>query len=257
MNLWHVSEDHFDPKQLHTGETIFTIGNGYFGTRGAFEEGYPKATPATLLWGVFDNIAVGKEELANAPDWLPLKLFVNGERFRLDEGRILAYSRSLDMQTGVLTRIVRWESPHGIRIKVTIERFASLADVHIGAIRYSVTAEDQPAGVEQGEIDIVLRAAFNLAVGNYDVMHFETVDQNHDDDILWFHTQTRHSGVQLAQTMTFTARNWDAQHRGSRLGCFTQHSALRQIASWRHDHYRKNCGHVHISRYCKSVASSP
>jgi trehalose/maltose hydrolase-like predicted phosphorylase len=214
VNLWHVSEDHFDPKQLQTGETIYTIGNGYFGTRGAFEEGYPKASPATLLWGVFDNIAVGREELANAPDWLPLKLFVNGERFRLDEGRILDYSRTLDMQTGVLTRIVRWESPEGIRLKVAIERFASLADQHVGAIRYSVTAEDQPEGSEQseqGELEVVLRAAFNLAVGNYDVMHWEAVEQRHDDDILWFHTQTRHSGVQLAQTMTFTARNWEAQ----------------------------------------------
>jgi trehalose/maltose hydrolase-like predicted phosphorylase len=214
VNLWQVHEDRFDPKQLHTGETIYTIGNGYFGTRGAFEEGYPKASPATLLWGVFDHIAVGKEELANAPDWLPIKLFVNGERFRLDKGHILDYARTLDMQTGVLSRVIRWESPNGIRIRVTIERFASMADQHVGAIRYSVTTEDQPPGSEQnehGELDIVLRAAFNLAVGNYDVMHFETVDQGHDDDILWFHTQTRHSNVQLAQSMTFTTQNWQAQ----------------------------------------------
>jgi len=40
------------------------------------------------LFGVFDRIDIGKEELANAPDWLPIKLFVNGERFRLDHGKI-------------------------------------------------------------------------------------------------------------------------------------------------------------------------
>src|SRR5205823_7046868 len=47
---------------------------------------------------------------------------------------------------------------------------------------------------------------FNTAVGNYDVMHWETVDQGQDDTLLWLHTETRHSAVQLAQTMTFTTQ---------------------------------------------------
>ncbi len=53
MNLWHIVEDVFDPKKQHTQETVYTIGNGYFGTRGTFEEGYIGAEPATLLFGVF------------------------------------------------------------------------------------------------------------------------------------------------------------------------------------------------------------
>src|SRR5258705_13775824 len=79
VNLWQINEDIFNPQTMHSQETVFTIGNGYFGTRGTFEEGYPKAMPATLLFGVFDSIDVGKEELANTPDWLLIKLFVNGE----------------------------------------------------------------------------------------------------------------------------------------------------------------------------------
>ena len=136
MNLWQISEDTFDPKRQYSRETAYTVGNGYFGTRGTFEEGYPGAMPATLLSGVFDDIAIGKEELANAPDWLLLKLFINGERFRLDRGKVLAYQRTLDMQNGLLSRFVHWESPDGIRLKITVERFASLADEHVGAIRY-------------------------------------------------------------------------------------------------------------------------
>src|ERR1700676_4624029 len=90
VNLCHVSEDIFNLeklslKRLRSKETVYTIGNGYFGTRGTFEEEYPKAWPATLLFGVFDSIDVGKEELANAPDWLLIKLYVNGERFRLED----------------------------------------------------------------------------------------------------------------------------------------------------------------------------
>ena len=215
MNLWHISEDSFDPKtltpkKLHSQETVYTIGNGYFGTRGTFEEGYPKAVPATLLFGVFDDIPVGKEELANAPDWLLIKLFVNGERFRLDKGTILEYHRTLDIYNGILTRYVHWESPNGVRLKIIIERFASLADEHVAAIRYSVTAEEQPTTTGKDikeDLDVVLRATLNTAVGNYDLMHWETVDQGQVNALLWLHTETRHSGVQLAQTMTFTTQS--------------------------------------------------
>ncbi len=65
MNPWYIEEREFDPNKLHSNETVYTIGNGYFGTRGSFEEGYPKAYPGTLLFGVFDKIAIAKEELAN------------------------------------------------------------------------------------------------------------------------------------------------------------------------------------------------
>ena len=135
MNLWQIEEDAFDAGKLRSLETLYTIGNGYFGTRGAFEEGYPKDTPATLLAGVFDKIDIGKEELANAPDWLPIKLFVNGERFSLNNGNILSFRRVLDMRTAVLTREVHWKSSAGVGLRVIVERFASLADEHVGAIR--------------------------------------------------------------------------------------------------------------------------
>jgi kojibiose phosphorylase len=209
MNPWYIEEKEFDPKKLHGRETVYTIGNGYFGTRGAFEEEYPKATPATLLFGVFDKVAIAKEELANVPDWLTIKLFVNNERFRLDEGKILDYHRTLDMQNGILSRTVRWESPGGIRLRITCERFASLADEHIGVIRYSLTVEEQPG--KGGKLDVILRSALNLAVGNYDLLHWEPVEQQRDGELLWLHSQTRHSAVQLVQTMSFTSRDCEFQ----------------------------------------------
>jgi trehalose/maltose hydrolase-like predicted phosphorylase len=201
VNLWQVSEDTFNPqlKQLHSQETVFTVGNGYFCTRGTFEEGYPKANPATLLYGVFDSIPIAKEELANAPDWTSIGLSVNDERFRLDKGKITYYNRTLDMQKGLLQRTIHWETPKGLHLTITSERFASLADEHVGAIRYTVTNEDSDAAY-----DIGLWANFNSAVGNYDLMHWETVDQGFEDKVLWLQSETKKSGVQLAQTMSFT-----------------------------------------------------
>lgn len=183
---------------MRSQETVFTVGNGYFCTRGTFEEGYAKATPATLLFGVFDAVAIAKEELANAPDWTPLGLTINGERFRLDKGKILDYKRTLDMQQGILTRTVHWETPAGIRIKITSERVASLADEHVGVIRYRVANEES-----NKDLDIGLWTNFNTAVGNYDLMHWETVDQGFEEEVLWLQSETKKTKVQLAQTMTF------------------------------------------------------
>lgn len=209
-NLWQVSEDSLrnDLKQIQSQETAFTIGNGYFCTRGVFEEGYPHETAATLLFGVFDTVPISKEELANAPNWVGIKLFVNGERFRLDKGTLLAYTRTLDIQIGVLHRTVLWESPAGVRVRVASDRFASLADEHLGIIRYTVTIEASP---EDQPVDVVLRAGFDVGVGNYDLIHWDSQDQGHTADLLWLQSETKHTGVSLAQTMSFVTDTPDAQ----------------------------------------------
>jgi kojibiose phosphorylase len=204
VNTWQVHEDTFTAnlKQVRSQETVFTIGNGYFCTRGTFEEGYPRHSAATLLYGVFDAVPIAKEELANAPDWTVIKLFVNGERFRLDRGKILDYHRTLDMESAVLSRTVHWESPNGSRVRITTERFASMADVHTGAIRYSVTAdEDQPS---EKPLTISLRATIDANQGNYDLMHWETADQGQTHELNWLLSETKKSDVKLAQVMSFT-----------------------------------------------------
>lgn len=200
MNLWQISEDTFNPetKHMRSQETVYSVGNGYFCTRGTFDEGYPRATPATLLFGVFDAVAIAKEELANAPDWTSLGLIVNGERFRLDKGKILDYHRMLDMQEGILRRTIHWETPTGIRIKIYSERVASLADEHVGVVRYRVTNDSS------SELDIALWTNFNTAVGNYDLMHWETVDQGFEGEVMWLQSETKKTKVQLAQTMSLT-----------------------------------------------------
>jgi trehalose/maltose hydrolase-like predicted phosphorylase len=210
VTLWHVSEDSFDstPKKLHSQETVFSIGNGYFGTRGTFEEGYPHADPATLLFGVFDTVPIAGEELANVPDWTPIGLLINAERFRLDSGKILSYQRTLDVQSGLLTRTLRWESPTGVRVLISAERFASLADEHLGVIRFRVTSE-QPA--ESAPLDVSLWADFNAAVGNYDLMHWETTDQGEDQGLVWLQSETKHTGVTLVQTLSFSCDRTDFQ----------------------------------------------
>ena len=61
---WTIAEPEFDPVRQHHQETVFTLGNGYLGTRGTFEEGYPGAWPATFIHGVFDDVPMVSTELA-------------------------------------------------------------------------------------------------------------------------------------------------------------------------------------------------
>src|SRR5919108_3252983 len=98
-DLWTLTEDSFDPKKQYHKETIFTIGNGYLCTRGAFEEGYPDDRRATFIHGVFDDVPLVFTELANASDWLPLYIFLNGNRFSLNTGIIEHFERHLDVHS--------------------------------------------------------------------------------------------------------------------------------------------------------------
>jgi trehalose/maltose hydrolase-like predicted phosphorylase len=190
---WHVIETKSDPQTHHHKETVFTVGNGYLGTRGTFEEGYPGDRPATLVHGVFDDVPIGKTELANAPNWLIFVLLVNGERFKLDRGTVLSYHRDLDLRAGVLTRSVRWRSPGGHTVDLAIERFASLADRHLLGIRYQVTALDFEGIIE-------LRAGLDGHMLNPEIYHWHMEDQGTaGDQGVYLHMRTRSSNIGLCE----------------------------------------------------------
>ncbi len=139
--MWTIKEDGFRPDQQHFKETIFTIGNGYLSTRGTFEEGFPGERRATFVHGVFDDVPLVFTELANAPDWLPLSINVDGERFSLANGTLSSFERNLDLHTGLLTRRLKWISPAGKGITLEFQRFASLADEHLLCLRCRATPD--------------------------------------------------------------------------------------------------------------------
>jgi beta-phosphoglucomutase len=187
---WTLTETKFAPEQIHQRETVFTIGNGYLGTRGCFEEGYPRAVPVTLVHGVYDDVPIVYTELANCPDWLSLIITVNGDRFRMDRGEILSYERRLDLRSGVLSRNIRWRSPNGQTIDIYFERFASFADEHVLAIRCQITPVDFEGLVE-------VQASINGYPENQGFNHWEYIDQGKNDKGVWLHLRTRNSRITL------------------------------------------------------------
>jgi trehalose/maltose hydrolase-like predicted phosphorylase len=187
---WMLVEGQFDAARLHSLETVFTIGNGYVGTRGGFEEGYPRGWSASLIHGVYDDVPVVYTELANCPDWLPLLVIVDGERFGLDKGEVLSYRRQLDLRCGVLSRYVRWRSPTGKTIDILFERFASLADRHVLSVRCQVTPVDCEAGIE-------VQGSINGYSENQGFNHWELLNQGKIDRGIWLQVRTRSSRIEL------------------------------------------------------------
>jgi kojibiose phosphorylase len=193
--LWAISETEFQPEKQHHHETIFTIGNGYLCTRGALEEGYLADHRATFIHGVFDEAPIVVTELANAPDWLPLVVLLNGERFSLSSGTILSYERKLDLSTGLLIRSVRWQSPSGYVADIYFERFASLADPHAFFLRCRIIPEFA------GEVEF--RAGLNGYMDNDGLAHWEWLDQGEKDGAIFLLNRTRKSHIQVVNAMRF------------------------------------------------------
>ncbi len=199
---WTAIEPQFNPAHLRSRETVFTIGNGFVGTRGSFEEGYPDALPATLVHGVYDDVPVVYTELANCPDWLSLVVIVNGERFRLDRGEIIHYERQLDLRHGILSRSIRWRSPIGNTLDLRFERFASLADPHVLALRCQITPVDFDGTLE-------VQASINGYPQNQGFDHWERLDQGKTEQGIWLQVRTRSSRIELGMAARMAVTGTD------------------------------------------------
>jgi kojibiose phosphorylase len=159
---WLVEETSFDIKKLNAYETIFTIGNGYLGTRGSLEEGHDAGLRGTYINGVFDHFDSFIIDLVNAPDWSELSIWVEGEKLSLQNCEVLDYYRALDMKQGALYRNTRFKDRHGRITKFESIRYANFANRNQFEIKAVITPENY-----SGEVTI--EAPINGRVFNLDL----------------------------------------------------------------------------------------
>jgi trehalose/maltose hydrolase-like predicted phosphorylase len=202
--LWNLSEYPFHPERLLYYETIFTIGNGYLGTRASFEEGYPGETPGTLVHGIYDHAPeMQVPELANIPDWLPIRITIDGTPFQLitttdnilspSQGIVLGYRRTLELDRGLLRREVLFRAASGSTVRIVFERFASLADIHVLAQRVSFTVVD-------GAPEITVEAVLNGDVHNNGVRHWKDLITHQDGRLIGIEAKTQQSGYHIGMS---------------------------------------------------------
>jgi alpha,alpha-trehalose phosphorylase len=155
---WKMVEKCFYPRFLPQAETIFSVGNGYLGMRGNFEEGRPVFQSGTFVNGFYESwpIVYGEEAygfaktgqtIVNVPDGKILKLYVDDEPLFLPTADLLDFERTLDMKAGTLDRRVLWETPAGKQVLIESRRLVSFQHRHLAAISYRVTVLNAKAPV--------------------------------------------------------------------------------------------------------------
>ncbi len=200
-----VVQDNFDPAagpadHRHM-ETVFTMGNGRFASRGTFEEGFPGESALTFAHGVWDDTPVVFTELVNLPNWLHLSVRIDGDEFRLDRGEVLDFRRRTDLRRGILQRAVTWRAPGGKVVDLLFERFHAYYREHTGAIRVLVTAVSHPCAV-------TVRAGIDGHVANEDLLHLRPMEQGRGHDhAVWLTAETRHTRRRVAVAVSLAAES--------------------------------------------------
>jgi len=179
---WEVTEHSYNWRVHRRNETIFAIGNGYLGIRGCFEEGFHEedqwhTEPNTCINGIYEYEPQGKgghgyhgyptkkHGMPALPNGFKFSIFIDGEYFHLAHGKNSEYKRILNMKDGLLTREFVWESPNGKKVKLSFERFTSMANFHIVGTKISVT----PLNFS-GEIKIVSELGGPVKNTQYDAV---------------------------------------------------------------------------------------
>ncbi|TJZ94597.1 glycoside hydrolase family 65 protein [Actinacidiphila oryziradicis] len=212
---WTWNYEGYDPAQERLRESLCTLGNGYFATRGAAPEttAGPAHYPGTYAAGCYNRLIttvagrqVGHEDIVNLPNWLPLRFRARagdtppGPWFTPDDGTLLEYRQTLDLRRGTLTRQMRLRDAHGRRLTVEQCRLVHMGDPHLAALRTEFTAEDWA-----GELEV--ESALDGDVTNAGVDRYRDLNGHHlahwhtgvtEPDTVWLRCRTSASDIRIA-----------------------------------------------------------
>ena len=145
-----IIEEGLLPEYNKVSESIFSIGNGKFGQRGNFEEYYSgDSLQGNYISGIYypDKTRVGWwkngypeyfAKVLNAPDWIGIKIKIDGEKLDLAKCKITDFKRILDMKNGYFRKRYVAELKNGKKIHVNSKRFLSIVNDELGVIKYSI-----------------------------------------------------------------------------------------------------------------------
>ncbi|GJL70046.1 MAG: trehalose 6-phosphate phosphorylase [Nitrospirales bacterium] len=211
MNEWKLTFDNWDIKDQKAREALCTLGNGYWATRGAFEEAtqHHGHYPGTYIAGVFDRCeriiageTVSHETIVNWPNWLYLTFAMeDGDWFSMEQVQVNTFRQELDLQRGVLSRHIRFTDPKGRETILQSIRLVHMEHSHLAALQWTLTPLNW-----SGRLHV--RSALDSGIGNGNVdryremnaKHFRLLDSGfHKQGWLYVVTETLQSQIRLAQ----------------------------------------------------------
>ena len=211
MSDFTLAYDGFDPAQEGLREALTSTGNGYFATRGAaeWEDANAVHYPGTYAHGCFNRettILGGRpvlnEDLVNLPNWLLLKLRIEGEEaIRLDNVEVLSYRHSYDIRNAVVERQIQFRDRAGRETTLRSRRFVSMANSHLAGIEWTVTPENW-----SGRVEAI--SGLDARVTNHMVARYRDLEGRHlnpvsprtfGPEIIALKAQTRQSNIYIAE----------------------------------------------------------
>ncbi|MFC1708802.1 glycoside hydrolase family 65 protein [Candidatus Omnitrophota bacterium] len=181
-SCWKITYNHFKPAEEALRESLCTLANGYFGTRGAACHAQASKIhyPGTYIAGVYNklstdiaNRAVPNEDIVNCPNWLPLTFKIGGgDWLNLGNVTIVSYHQELDLQQGILIKKMRLKDKRGRRTTIEMQRIVHMANPHRAAMSYSITPENYEGW-------IVVKTALDGSVQNRGVVRYKDLNSVH------------------------------------------------------------------------------
>ncbi len=138
--VWEINADGFNAAHAAELGNRFLCGNGYLGVRGTLEEYGKEQLTAVNLAGIYHRHGEGWREPLNAPNPFFVKSSFSDCSLNVLETAPLTHCQGIDFRHGLQKRDTVF-SVNGHKVSVSCRRFASLADVHLLALQYSVTPE--------------------------------------------------------------------------------------------------------------------
>lgn len=187
IDPWKLTTDTLEKDDKRLQESLTSLGNGYMGMRGNFEEGYSGDThEGTYFAGVWypDKTRVGWWKIGypeyfgkviNAMNLIKVGIWVDGHQVDLATDQIENFYLESDMKNGLLSRHFDWQNQAGdVKIHFSFRRFLSIVDKEIAAIEVS-------AEMLTGDAEISLAPGLDNVVhnedANYDDMFWEKVEE--------------------------------------------------------------------------------
>lgn len=207
---WHLDYyGQYQGKRNYGQEAMLTVGNGFFGVRGAYTEAHADKDnyPGMYTAGLYDQLTtnlngrqVTNEDLVNLPNAQALTFGVDHQNpFQIKASDIQDIYRSLDLHTGALTTtlLVQLSTGHALRIQTT--KLANFKDWHRLSIRYQVTPLNFAGSLQlYSEID---GSVINANVDRYsafDQRHIRVTGTAQQPDSVYLEGETRSSKVKFA-----------------------------------------------------------
>ncbi|WP_100487463.1 glycoside hydrolase family 65 protein [Sporolactobacillus pectinivorans] len=147
---WKLETHELHREKMRLQESLASLSNGYMGMRGNFEETYSgDHHQGTYIAGIWypDKTRVGWwkngypkyfGKVINAMNIIGIKLFLDGEEVDLFKDKIEDFYLELNMRTGILKHSYTADK-NGKKVGIDVERFLSIVNKEICAIRFRVT----------------------------------------------------------------------------------------------------------------------